>query len=314
MKKKFHNILVTGGAGFVGSLVVDLLLKKKFNVTVLDSLVFGGNSLIPFFSEKNFKFIKGDIRDKKSVREALRDIDLVIHLAAVVGFPACRKYPELSRDVNINGTKNLLSCMDGKVPIFFASTGSVYGKMLDEICTETTPLNPLTNYGLQKAKAEELIMRRNNFIIYRFATAFGTSPRLRLDLMPNDFTYKAVKDKSLIVYEKKFMRTFIHVRDMARAFMFAINNFKKMNGQIYNVGDNSMNYSKEDICLMIKKKVDYYLHFAEIGKDLDQRDYVVSYEKLEKLGFKKSISMEAGIDELVRVAEVLDVQDQYRNI
>ncbi len=314
MKKKINNILITGGAGYVGSLLVDLLLRSGFDVAVLDSLLFGGNSLIPYFSHKNFKFVKGDIRNKEDIDKALKNADLIIHLAAIVGFPACIKYPELSEDINVNGTRSIVNSIEGKRPILFASTGSVYGKMTQKICTEQTPLNPLTNYGIQKAEAEKIIKKNNKFVIYRFATAFGVSPRLRLDLMPNDFTYKAVKEKSLIVYEKKFMRTFIHVRDMARAFLLAIENYDKMEGEIYNVGDSSMNYSKEDICLMIKKRVDYYLHFAEIGKDLDQRDYIVSYEKLAKLGFNTSITMEQGIDELIKVSEVLEAHDQYKNI
>jgi len=305
------NILVTGGAGYVGTVLTEMLLKKGFRVRVLDSLRFGGMNLIPFFSNKNFEFIKGDIRNKKDIEKSLRDVDLVIHLAAVVGFPACRKDPELSEDINVYGTKMLVNALKSKVPIIFASTNSVYGKVTDKVCTEKTPLKPLSEYGEQKARAEKLIIKNKKYIIFRFATAFGASPRMRLDIMPNDFVYKAVKDKSLIVYEKNFMRTFIHVRDMARSFIFAIENYKKMKNEIYNVGDNKNNLSKEDVCLMIKKKVDYYLHFAEINKDLEERNYLVSYEKLAKVGFHTSITMEEGIDELIKVVEVFEVRNQY---
>lgn len=314
MKSKFKNILITGGAGYIGAMLTRELLQKNYRVKVLDSLRFGGASLIPFFSYPNFEFIKGDIRIKKDMVKALEDIDLVIHLAAIVGFPACRQDPELSYHINVNGTKNLVNCVKGKLPILFASTNSVYGKVSGTICTEETPLQPLSEYGSQKVIAEKIIQRNKKFVIFRFATAYGVSPKMRLDIMPNDFVYKAVKEKSLIVYEKKFMRTFIHVKDMANAFLFALENYKKMQGETYNMGDNKMNYSKEDVCLMIKKKLDYYLHFAEINKDLEQRDYEVSYNKLAKLGFKTTISMEEGIDELIKVSEVIDEQKPYRNI
>lgn len=312
--KKIKQILVTGGAGYVGTVLVDLLLDKGYSVRVLDLLRAGGTGLIPFFANKNFEFIKGDVRNKEIVEKSLNNVDLVIHLAAIVGFPACRRDSELSEDINVHGTKVLMSQLGSKIPIIFSSTGSVYGEVKEKICTEETLLNPLSNYGRQKMQAEKIIQTNNNFVILRFATAFGLSPKMRLDIMPNDFVYRAVKEKSLIVYEKNFMRTFIHVKDMAESILFTINNYEKMRGKIYNVGDNKMNYSKEAVCLLIKRKVDYYLHFAEIDKDLEKRDYLVSYDKLSRLGFHTEITMEEGINELVRVAAVLEIQDQYRSI
>lgn len=312
-KNRFKTVLITGGAGYVGSVLTGMLLEEGYRVKVLDILRFGGNSLLNYIGKPNYEFIKGDVRKKEDVRRALRGAEAIIHLAAIVGFPACRKEPELSRDINVNGTANLVSAAAGKIPIIFASTGSNYGKMLEKICTETTPLNPLTDYGRQKTEAEEIIKKNKKFVIFRFATAFGVSPRLRLDLLPNDFTYRAVRDHNLVVYEKHFMRTFIHVRDMARAFIFALENYPKMKGEIYNVGSNSMNYSKEEICRLIRKKVDFYLHFADIGHDADQRDYIVSYDKLEKLGFKTAISMEEGIAELIKVAEIITIPSPYHN-
>jgi len=313
MNEKFKNILVTGGAGYVGTVLVDMLLSEGYNVRVLDSLRFGGHVLTRFFSNKRFDFIKGDIRSKEDVERALEGIDVVIHLAAIVGFPACRKDPELSRDINVNGTKVIVDAAGGRIPIIFASSGSAYGKIIEKYCTETSPLNPLSDYGKQKVEGEELVKTNKEFIIFRFATAFGVSSRIRLDLLPNDFAYRAVNDKSLIIYEKSFMRTFIHVRDMAWAFMFALNNYDKMRGEVYNVGDNEMNFSKEDICLLIREKVDFYLHFADIGHDIDQRDYVVSYDKLNNLGFRTTISIEEGIDELLRAAQVIEINNPYKN-
>jgi nucleoside-diphosphate-sugar epimerase len=289
-------------------------LDSGYRVRVLDSLRIDGQGLFSYFGSEKFEFIKGDVRNKENVKSALRDIDLVIHLAAVVGYPACRKEPKISRDINVNGTKTLVEKVKCRVPIIFASTGSTYGKLIEEICTETTPLHPLSHYGKQKAEAEDIIKTNRKFIIYRFATAFGVSPRMRLDLLPNDFTYQAVHGKTLIVYEKNFMRTFIHVKDMARSFLFALKNYEKMEGEIYNVGNEKLNFSKEEICKLIKKKVDFYLHFAEVGRDLDKRDYYVSYDKIQELGFETSITMEKGIDELIRASEVIKINNPYTNL
>jgi nucleoside-diphosphate-sugar epimerase len=312
--KKFKKILVTGGAGYVGSILTDELLKRGYEVRVIDNLRFGWQSVLPFISNPNYEFIKGDVRDAAAMQKAVDGVDAVVHLAAIVGFPACRKDPELSRDINVNGMQTLVDTVHGRIPILFASTGSTYGKMIEDLCTETTPLNPLSNYGKQKAEAEDIVKKNAEFVIYRFATAFGVSPRMRLDLLPNDFSYRAVKDRSLIVYEKDFMRTFVHVRDMAASFIFALEHYDKVRGQIYNVGDNGMNYSKEAICQLIQKRVDYYLHFADVGHDADQRDYVVSYDKLNNAGFRTSVSMEQGIAELVKAAHIIEVQNPLHNV
>ena len=308
------KILVTGGAGYVGTSLVPLVLKEGHKVRVLDNLLMGGGALLPFFSHPDFEFIRGDIREKPSVEAALKGVDGVVHLASIVGFPACRKYPQMSREVNVDGSKLLADLAPKDLPIIFASTGSGYGKLIGEVCTETTPLNPLSNYGKQKVETEQIFQNRGNVVIYRFATAFGVSPRMRLDLLINDFTFRAVKDRSLIVYEKHFMRTFIHVRDMAKAFLLALNQFSKMKNEIYNVGDSRQNVSKEDICRMILKKVEYYLHFADVGTDLDQRNYMVSYDKIQQLGYTCDVTIETGIDELIRASQAIDVTNPYANV
>ncbi len=313
MVNKFNKVLVTGGAGYIGSILTKLLLESNYKVRVLDRLDFGVDPIIQFFSNPNYEFIKGDIRNQDIIKNALDDIDVVIHLAGIVGYPACRKYPVESKEINVDATKLLVDLVNGQKPILFASSGSTYGKMIEKLCTETSPLNPLTNYGEHKAEGEKIIEKNGEYVIYRFATAFGVSPRMRLDLMPNDFVYRAVNEKTLIVYEKHFMRTFIHVRDMARSFLFALENYEKMKGQVYNVGDNKMNYSKEDLCLMIKNKIDYYLHFADVGHDFDQRDYMVSYDKIHELGYQNTVSMEDGIDELIKVCELINVKNHYYN-
>lgn len=308
------KVLVTGGAGYVGTSLIHMLSQEGYKVRVIDNLLMGGIGLLPFFAHPNFEFIKGDIRRKEDIKKALNGIDCIIHLAAIVGFPACRKYPEMSREVNVDATKMLLELAGKEIPIFFASTGSNYGQLIEDVCTETTPLNPISNYGKQKTEAEKIIGERGNCVIYRYATAFGVSPRMRLDLFINDFTFKAVKEKTLIVYEKHFMRTFIHVRDMARSFIFALKNFNDIKNEVFNVGDSTQNFSKEQICFMIKKKVDYYLHFAEVGHDLDQRNYVVSYDKINKAGFYCKITVEEGIDELIRAYEAIDLITPFSNV
>lgn len=308
------KVLVTGGAGYVGTSLLPVLFKEGHQVRVLDNLLMGGVALLPFFSHKDFEFHRGDIRDKAAVAEAVKGVDAIVHLASIVGYPACRKYPKMSREVNVDGTKLLIEQTPKSVPIIFASTGSGYGKLIGELCTETTPLNPLSDYGKQKVETEKLLQDRGNIVIYRFATAFGVSPRMRLDLLINDFTFRAVKDRSLIVYERHFMRTFIHVRDMAKAFNFALKNFNAMKNEIFNVGDSRQNVSKEDICRLILKKVEYYLHFADVGTDLDQRDYMVSYDKIRQAGFTCDITIEEGINELIRASQSIDVTNPYANV
>ena len=308
------KILVTGGAGYVGTVLISLLLEKGYHVRVLDNLMYGGQGLLPHFRNPKFEFIKGDIREESTVREAMRGIDIIIHLAAIVGFPACRKFPQLAKGVNIGGTKNMAKHWQKGQLVIFASTGSNYGALVNEICTEETSLNPLSLYGKTKVAAERYLLENCDTIAFRFATGFGVSSRLRLDLLINDFVYQAVKVRHLVVYEKLFMRSFIHVHDMARAFLFGIENTDRMRNNVYNVGFENMNYSKEDICMMIKERVDFYLHFAEFGKDADQRNYVVSYNKIHSLGYDTAISAQKGIDELIKVMQAIEIINPYSNV
>lgn len=307
------NILITGGAGYVGTSLIPILLNEGFKITVYDNLMYGGDPILPFFRRPNFKFIKGDIRDLSTLKGVLKDADVIIHLAAIVGFPACRKDPDLATSVNVTGTKNVIEASSNSQLIIYGSTGSNYGAV-EEVCTEDTPLNPLSLYGQTKTLAEKMIMEQRKAIAWRFATAFGVSPRLRLDLLINDFTYKAVKEGYLVIYEKHFMRTFIHVHDMGRAFLFGINNQDKMVNNVYNVGSKKMNYSKENICELIKEQTDVYIHYADVGEDADKRNYIVSYDKINKLGFDTTITVEEGIKELVGVCKAVEYRNQYSNV
>ena len=307
------RILVTGGAGFVGTTLIPVLLEKGHTVRVLDNLMYGGDALLPFFRNRNFEFIKGDIRNPADIKQAIASQDAILHLAAIVGYPACRKEPQLAKEVNLEGSRNLINAASKNQLLVYASTGSNYGRV-DGICTEESPVNPFSDYGITKTGAENLFVETGSAIAFRFATAFGVSPRMRLDLMINDFVHKVLSMGYLIVYEKHFMRTFIHVADMARAFTFALENADAMKGQIYNVGSEVMNFSKQQICELIKKKIECYIHYADVGEDKDKRDYVVSYKKINALGYHTTISIEEGIDELKRALEVVQVHMQYANI
>lgn len=307
------KVLVTGGAGYVGTSLIPQLLEAGHHVRVFDSLTFGGDQLLPFFRYPNFEFIKGDIRNRSEVADAVRGQDAIIHLAAIVGYPACRKDPLLAEEVNVRGTMVLASAISPHQLVMIGSTGSNYGAV-EDICTEESPLNPLSLYGQTKTIAEKHLLENCSAVAFRFATAFGISPRLQLDLLVNDFTYKAVTQQYLVVYEAHFMRTFIHVRDMGRAFLFALDNADRMRGQVYNIGSDHMNFSKRDVCELIQKQVKCYVHYAEIGTDADKRDYVVSYEKIKKLGFGTEATLEEGIFELCRGFAVLSFKAPYSNV
>jgi len=306
------KIFITGGAGYVGSALIPLLLGEGYKVTVYDNLTVHADGIMYNFLNPNFDFIKGDILDVELLHKSMKGHDVVIHLAAIVGYTACRKDEKLSYKVNHEGTRNVVEGLDGKQLLVYGSTGSNYGTV-EGVCTEETPLNPLSIYGKSKTMGEEEVLKYPNSIAYRFATAFGFGPRLRLDLLINDLTYSAFMQKYIAVYESHFMRTFIHVKDMARVFKFAIENAGKMKGEIYNVGSNSMNYSKGDVCKMIQQKTNCYVHYADFDGDADKRDYVVSYNKINKLGYDTTITVEEGIDELIRVFPMVKIDNKYRN-
>ncbi len=308
------RILVTGGAGYVGSTLVPMLLEQGHRVRVLDSLRFGGHGLLPCCSNRSFELVKGDVCDEAAVKKALDDMEAVIHLAAIVGYPACKKEPHVAQATNVEGTKTLLKVRKPDQKILYASTGSIYGSVPDYICNENTPMAPITLYGETKGAAEKMILESGNSVAYRFATAFGVSNRMRLDLMPNDFTYQAVKNRNLIVYEGGFKRTFVHVRDMGRSFVFALENWDKVKDDVYNVGHETMNFTKEDVARKILEHVDYYLHFAEVGSDADQRNYEVSYQKIREKGFETTVDLDRGIGELVRAAQLIEFQNPFANV
>ncbi len=308
------KILVTGGAGYVGSTLVPMLLEQGHKVRVYDSLKFGGAGLLPCCQSRYFELMKGDVTDRAGVAKALDGVDAIVHLAAIVGYPACKKEPQVAQTTNVEGTRTLLDLRKADQKFVFASTGSIYGSIPNYICNENSPVGPITLYGETKATAEEMVLNAGNSVAYRYATAFGVSNRMRLDLMPNDFTYQAVKNRNLIVYEGGFKRTFVHVRDMARSIMFALDKWDTMKDDVYNVGHESMNFTKEDVARTVLKHVDYYLHFAEVGTDADKRNYEVSYEKIRAKGFETTVDLDRGVAELVRAANLIDFQNPFANV
>jgi nucleoside-diphosphate-sugar epimerase len=307
------HVLVTGGAGYVGSLLVNRLIERGDKVTVLDSLLHKSPSLLQHFLNPNFRFVEGDVRDAEKVKDALEGTDAVVHLAAIVGAPGCEAEPQLAKEVNHDAVVLLISLAGPDRALVYASTGSNYGAV-DGICTEETPLNPLSTYGVTKTAGENAMLETGRAVCYRFATAFGLSPRMRLDLLINDFTYQAVKNRQLVVYENWARRTFIHVRDMTESFIFALDNFDLMKGEVFNVGSDEMNATKKEVSELINGKVGGFLWFADIGSDPDKRDYEVSYEKIRNYGFNTTISLEEGINELIEGYKMIHITNPFSNM
>lgn len=307
------RVVVTGGAGFIGGTIIPMLLEKGYHVVVLDRLMYGAHALIPYFIHPNFSFFEVDVRDRDALAPHLAKADVVIHLAALVGYPLCKKLPQEAVDVNVGGARNVLELTPASTRMIYASTGSNYGEV-QGICTEDTPLNPLSLYGRTKTEAEMMFLDRENSVSLRFATAFGLAPRLRLDLMLNDFTWQAIHQRYLVVYEKHFRRTFIHVRDIARAIVHVIDPDVCHGHKVFNVGHESLNYTKEDIVLLLQKRLDFLVHFAAIGSDADKRDYEVDYSRIRSTGFSITVNIEDGLQELIDGLGLIRMKNPYSNV
>ena len=308
---KAIKILVTGGGGYVGNILCRDLLALGYEVRCVDNFHKGQcDALMGLMIHSTFEFMYGDVTNVKHVENMLDGVDGVIHLAAIVGFPSCLKQPALATSVNIDGTQNLLEQRDPNIPFIFASTGSVYGKV-DGVCTEDSPLNAVSLYGETKKVAEREVSKQANTISYRFATGFGVSPCMRVNLIVNDFVLNAHAQKCLNVFQADFRRTFVHVRDMSRAFIFGLENVDTMKHKVYNVGDNNLNWTKRELAEYIGEKTGAFINYAETGEDLDKRDYSVDYSRLNNEGFKCKVGMEKGIDELIKTVPLLQIRHQY---
>jgi nucleoside-diphosphate-sugar epimerase len=292
-----ENVLVTGGAGYVGSVLTEMLLGNGYGVTVLDNLMFRQQSLLGLCHNERLSFVKGDARDKSLIKEMVSKHDVLIPLAALVGAPICKADPHTATSVNLHSVKFLLEQASADQKVIFPTTNSGYGIGEEgQYCDEETPLRPVSLYGRDKVAAEKEFLDQGNSVTFRFATLFGTSPRMRLDLLVNDFTYRAVKDRSIVLFESHFKRNFLHVRDAANAFLFAIENYEQMKGLL----------SKMELCLEIKKQQpDFHIFESEIGEDPDKRDYIVSNDRIEKIGFRAVNGLQKGISELIKGYAIL---------
>ncbi|MBS3909174.1 MAG: NAD-dependent epimerase/dehydratase [Actinobacteria bacterium] len=310
-----YKILVTGGAGYLGSTLVPRLLELGHRVTVLDNFMFKQNSLLDSCASENFDVVRGDARDEGTLKPLLKDVDYIIPLAALVGAPLCNRDKSGTVSTNRDAVISVAKLASKEQRIVYPCTNSGYGVGQKGIyCTEETPLNPISSYGKTKVEAESFLLDRGDAISLRLATVFGMSPRMRLDLLVNDFTYRAVKDRFIVVFEGHFKRNYIHVRDVARAFIHVIDNFEAMKNESYNVGLSDANLSKLELCSKIKEQVpDFTIMEAPIGEDPDKRDYIVSNEKIESTGFKPTHSLEMGIKELIKGYAII-TNSSYSNV
>jgi nucleoside-diphosphate-sugar epimerase len=297
-----YNILVTGGAGYIGSILVPELLNAGHKVTVLDNFYYKQTSLQHVCYHPNFHIVKGDIRIKEVVEPLVKQADIIIPLAAYVGAPLCSQDPVGASTINHDAIIMMLSLMSKEQRILMPTTNSAYGSGDENnFCTEESPLHPISLYAKEKVKVEQALMEHGNAISFRLATVFGMSPRMRIDLLVNDFTYRAVHDRFIVLFESSFKRNYIHVRDVSRAFQHGIANFDKMKNNIYNVGLSEANISKRELCQHIQKQIPQFVVIdAPVGKDPDQRNYIVSNAKLEATGFKPQVSIDQGISELIK--------------
>jgi len=299
---KPDSILVTGGAGYLGSSLVPALLAEGFRVTVLDNFLFGQASLNQLCSEPNFEVYRGDARDPEVLKPLLRGADIIIPLAALVGAPLCNNDKIGAETLNRDAILTLIKHTSWEQRILMPITNSGYGiGEAGKFCTEETPLRPISLYGRTKVEAEQAVLERGNSISFRLATVFGMSPRMRIDLLVNDFVYRAVHDRAVVLFEAHFKRNYIHVRDVARVFLHGICNFATMRDEPYNVGLSDANLSKLELCQRIQQYLPSFMFLeAPIGEDPDKRDYIVSNEKIERTGYRPQFSLDDGIRELIK--------------
>lgn len=301
LKENKLNILVTGGAGYLGSILVGELLKNNYKVNVVDNFMYNQNSLSTYFSDPNFKVITGDVRDMSLMKKELSKNDVIIPLAAIVGAPACDMDPVSATSINKNAITQMLKLLSNDQLLIMPTTNSAYGHGdKNNYCDESSPLNPLSQYATEKVEVEQEIMVRGNSISLRLATVFGMSPRMRLDLLVNEFVLRAVRDRFIVIFEGNFKRNYVHVRDVAQAFLLALDKKDEFIGEIFNVGLTEANISKNDLCLRIKEHIPDFFHIeSSISKDPDQRNYIVSNAKIENLGFVPKFGLDRGISELI---------------
>ncbi|MGA1868167.1 MAG: NAD-dependent epimerase/dehydratase family protein [bacterium] len=309
------KILVTGGAGYLGSIMVPELLNKGHFVTVIDNFMYNQTSLLDCCYRKELTVIRGDVRDRSLLKKCLKEVNAIIPLACLVGAPLCDRVPLEAQSINYDAIQLILELRNKEQIIIFPTTNSGYGIGQENIyCTEETPLNPISLYGKLKVAIERDLLSDGNVVTLRLATVFGISPRMRLDLLVNDFTYRAFYNGYHVLYQAHFKRNYIYVRDVARAFLHCLNNFETMKDQPYNVGLSDANLSKWQLCEEIKKQIpSFYFIEAKVGEDPDKRNYMVSNEKIEATGFKPLYTLQEGIAELIKGYQIIKI-NQYANV
>lgn len=289
--------LITGGAGYKGCLLAEELLEKNYRVTIMDNFMYGYDSVLGFVSKKNCSILKKDIRNLQ--QSDLKNYDIIFHLAGISGYPACEANPHSAEIINVHSTKKLAGFLSEQQILVYASTTSFYGKS-GEIKNETSRPEPLSLYGITKYEAEKICMNRTNSVSLRFATIFGASKRMRCDLLVNDFVYKAITERTLVLFDSRSIRTYLHIRDAIRAYLMVLEKTRYMTGQIFNVGSNDLNFSKLDLAKKIKKHVDFKIIDSDL-EDFDKRNFIINYDKISGLGFAPRISMDDGIQELKKL-------------
>jgi len=309
------KILVTGGAGYIGSILVPQLLSQGHEVIVIDNFMYHQSSLLNCCHDSSLTIINGDARNQETVARTLKSVDVILPLACLTGAPICVRDPLAAKSTNFEAIETLLKIRNKNQWIIFPTTNSGYGiGEKGKFCAEETPLRPVSLYGKLKVGIEEKLLQEENTITLRLATVFGVSPRMRLDLLVNDFTYRALNDRYLVLFEAGFKRNYLHVHDAADAFIFCLENFDSLKGEPYNVGLSDANLSKLELCQKIQKFIpNFYFAESPIGEDVDKRDYIVSNEKIESKGFSAKISLDKGIEELIKGYQVIK-RNQYSNI
>jgi nucleoside-diphosphate-sugar epimerase len=304
------NILVTGAAGYIGTMLCTELVSKGYAVTAVDKLKYDKNSLCHLFFNKNFKFIKEDVTKLNIMKKIIKGMDFIIPLAGLVGAPLCEKKKKEAVEINVKAIELIVKLAKKNQKIIYPTSNSGYGiGQKSKFCDENSPLNPISLYGRTKAQAEKIVMQHSNFVAFRLATIFGYSYRMRTDLIVNNFVEKAVKTKRLDIFEPKFRRNFVHIKDVVKAFIFAIENFKKVRNNIFNLGLSSANITKIQLAQKIKKNLkNTKIVVNKFKSDPDKRDYFVSNKKIEKAGFKAKITLEEGIKELSNIFSNCDIK------
>lgn len=309
------RILITGGAGYVGSVLTERALAAGHHVTVLDNLMYRQRSLLPFCHQSEFEFVFGDARDEATVKPLLARSDVLIPLAALVGAPLCDRDPRAARSTNLEAVQMLNRLRSPQQRVIYPNTNSGYGVQTGEsFCTEETPLTPISLYGVTKVEAEQELLQSENVVTFRLATVFGVSYRMRLDLLVNDFVHTALTQRALVLFEKDFKRNYVHIRDVADGFLFALENFERMRGRCYNLGLDDANLSKLELAQLIQRFVPQLnIYEGALGEDPDKRNYVVSNQRLREAGFEARRGLEQGIQELLMGYKFLK-QEEFRNV